>query len=208
MIGYAGGHRVTLGLTVALSIRRNWLCVAAHTQSQNHLGGGCRQENTQELHPRTSSENTTCIGAVIRDLPYMHAAIPESPHQLQEARCLTGERCNRSSSPPRPASTYVPGFYFFQERAAHSRPSFLLSQGRHQSVPFTSSHNPNTGGLEAQLTLFLLALPGFLPEQPAIFNSRAPWARRWNSAHHPSPSSKPPQRRREEQTSVRTLRKP
>lgn len=43
--GYTESHSVTLVLAVALSIRHEGLCTARSTQSQNHLGGSCQQEN-------------------------------------------------------------------------------------------------------------------------------------------------------------------
>lgn len=52
----------------------------------------------------------------------------------------------------------------------------------------------------------LQTLPSFLPEQPAICNSRVSRACRWHSARCPLPGSKPPPWQRGEQTSACTLK--
>lgn len=91
---YAESHRVTLGLAVALSIRHDRLCIATCAQSQNRLGGCCRQESVRELRSRTSSENAMSVASAIRALPFCARSHPGRPfsRQLDEAGCEVPHR--------------------------------------------------------------------------------------------------------------------
>lgn len=117
-------------------------------------------------------------------------------HQLDEPSCLTD----------RNAAAYCPSSLDFTsfEGGLHTAnlPSFC--PGAEINLFHLHCHETQTHAAQRlHSRCSSVCYPGFLPEHPAVHDSRPPSVCRPNSAHRCLPGSKPAQRQRDEQISAR-----